>query len=135
MEGSFKFHIKGIDKLVNKMDYTVKSVNDGANEALREGAEVMQKAIMRHTPVDTGKAQANVDVSNVKTLNQSYKSIEVGYNSEVAYYMLFVNDGTYSKGNPKGIKPRQHVQKAKAEGDPASEAVIADLIMAIIESQ
>lgn len=134
LEDSFSFNIKGIEQVTQKLDYGVRKVNRGSNKALKEGAEVMAESIRRHTPVRTGKAQGSVMVGNVSTKGGTDKSVKVGYPWETAYYMWFVNSGTYSKGNPKGIAPRHHVEDAKAEGDPMAEAMIADFIAKLIDS-
>lgn len=138
---TIKFNLRGVEQTVQNLDFSVRKVNDGANNALREGGTVVKSAIEAGTPVGSKSrhgvhARDNVQISNVHTeSSSSYKRIRIGYGASSSWYMYFVNEGTYSKGNPKGIRPRKIVQKAlDASGDSAQEVIrsaIADLIASI----
>ncbi|MBK0347893.1 HK97 gp10 family phage protein [Aerococcaceae bacterium zg-ZJ1578] len=133
-----KFNLKGLGETIQNLDFSVRKVNNGANHALHEGGTIVQSAIQAGTPVG-GKsrhdvhARDNVQISNVSTEGSTgYKRIRIGYGASSSWYMYFVNDGTYSKGNPKGIRPRKIVEKAlDASSDAVQEAirsVIADML-------
>lgn len=109
--------LEGVSEVLGKLDTSVRQVNTGVNNVLREGGTVLQKSIQKNTP--TGDAQHgkhakdDVQISSVRTQAQtSYKHILVGYGPATYWYMWFLEEGTYSKGNPKGIAPRKHVYKA-----------------------
>lgn len=133
MIGSYKFDIKGIHEAIAKMDFTTRKVNDSANGALREGGEVYRNEIERNTPVLTGEARDNVIKGNVSSQG-TYKSIRIGYAPSVSWRMWFLEEGTYSKGNPKGISPRRIVEISKKSKDYAVEDIIADFIAQVINS-
>lgn len=137
MIGSYKFDIKGIHEAIAKMDFTTRKVNDSANGALREGGEVYRNEIERNTKTGPGRggvhAKDNVIKSNVSSKG-AYKSIRIGYAPNVSWRMWFVEEGTYSKGNPKGISPKRIVEISKKSKDYAVEDIIADFIAQVINS-
>ena len=103
--------ISGMGELFKSLDLTQRKINDAANGALREGGGVVQDAIIANTPVRTGTARGDVHVGNVSSADFN-KQIKIGYGSEAYWYMWFLEKGTYSKGNPKGIAPQNNVQRA-----------------------
>lgn len=104
-----EYTITGVQEFFENLDIYNLKLNRSANEALREGGEVMKANYQAATPVDTGKAQGDVVVGRISTDSaSSHKSIKVGY-AETYYYMWFVDQGTYDKGMYKGIYPRRHI--------------------------
>lgn len=138
---SFKFNLKGVEQTVQNLDFSIRRVNDGANSALREGGTVVKSAIEAGTPEGENSrheihAKDNVIMTNVLTeTTSSYKRIRIGYGETSSWYMYFVNEGTYAKGPPKGIRPRKIVQKAlDVSGEPAQEIIrsaLADIIASL----
>lgn len=124
-----EMYLEGTQECLAKLDNISKKVNRGENEALKSGADVAKSYISAYTPVRTGAAVAGVSKGNVHTDSATgYKSIKVGYNSDVYWYMWFVSEGTYSKGNPKGISPRKHVDRAWEAGwSSINEAIVSEL--------
>ena len=111
------WELEGLGETIGKLDTAERQINTGVNKVLREGGRVMQKSIEKHTPVGDAQhgkhAKDDVQISSVRTQAQtSYKHLLVGYGPETYWYMWFVDDGTYSKGNPKGIRPRKHTTQA-----------------------
>ncbi len=133
----FKFDIKGLDETLARMDFSIRKVNTGANDALKDGAEAVKGRIRANTPLGPGlhgeHAKDHVVQSNVKT-DGAYKSVDVGYSGKVAWRMWFLEEGTYSKGNPKGIAPRKIVARSFDESKDSAERLIADGIKALIDS-
>lgn len=109
--------LEGLGETIGKLDTAERQINSGVNGVLREGGKVLQKSIQKHTPVGDKRhgqhAKDDVQISSVRTQSQtSYKHILVGYGPKSYWYMWFLEEGTYSKGNPKGISPRKHTYKA-----------------------
>lgn len=109
---SVSWTIEGVQELFENLDIYNRKQNDAMNGALREGGELMKAKYRSVTPVQPGtpgRAKNDVHTTNVTTDSASgYKSIKVGYGFTY-YYMWFLDQGTYSKGNPKGIAPREHI--------------------------
>ena len=130
------FDLEGLEETIANLDFSVRKVNDGSNEVLKEAGEVVRNVIEINTPVKSGEAADNVTKSNVRTSGgYGGKSILVGYSSAVAWRMWFLEEGTYSKGNPKGIRPRKIVANSLTQsGDQATQVIasgIRDLIASI----
>ena len=130
------FDLEGLEETIANLDFSVRKVNDGSNEVLKEAGEVVRNVIEINTPVLTGEAADNVTKSNVRTSGgYGGKSILVGYSSAVAWRMWFLEEGTYSKGNPKGIRPMKIVANSLTQsGDQATQVIasgIRDLIASI----
>lgn len=136
MEATFDF--KGIDELLANFELTEQGVNAGVNNALRMGAEVTAEYVEANTPVGagdkrSGHARDNVAISGVRTQGgTAYKHILTGYNQNVYWYMWFLEKGTYSKGNPKGIAPTNHTEKAFKASNEAVQGVIANQLEEVI---
>ena len=121
------FSVEGVQELFQKLDILDTKANTGMNLALREGGEAGKSIFQNATPRKTGNARDNVSISNVSTDGaSSYKSIKIGYGSESYWYMWFVHEGTYSKGNPKGISPRKHIEDVLPEIMSTTQGVIAN---------
>lgn len=103
--------ISGMGELFKSLDLTQRKINDAANGALREGGGIVQDAIIDNTPFRNGTAQGDVHVGNVSSADFN-KQIKIGYGGASYWYMWFLEEGTYSKGNPKGIAPQNNVQRA-----------------------
>lgn len=112
------FQLEGLNEALKGLELAERGINTGVNKSLTMGGDVMKEFIEANTPVGSGDkahghARDNVTRSNVRTDGgTSYKHILVGYNQNVYWYMWFLEEGTYSKGNPKGISPRHMVKKA-----------------------
>ena len=128
-----RFELDGLEQTITRLDMSIRKVNDGSNEALRQGAEVLRNTIEHNTPVDTGEASNSVVASGVRTATSSVgKSILVGYSGNVAWRMWFLEEGTYSKGNPKGIRPLKIVTKSMEQSSEATSAVIGSYMSDVI---
>lgn len=107
--------VSGFGDLFKNLDLTSRKINTAANNALREGAKVVETAIIANTPVSNEvkavHAKDNVIINNVKT-DGGNKSIDIGYGNTTFWYMWFLEKGTYDKGVTKGIKPQNNVQRA-----------------------
>lgn len=130
------FDLEGLEETIANLDFSVRKVNDGSNEVLKEAGEVVRNVIEINTPVLTSEAADNVTKSGIRTSGgYGGKSILVGYSSAVAWRMWFLEEGTYSKGNPKGIRPRKIVARSLTQsGDQATQVIasgIRDLIASI----
>lgn len=136
MEATFDF--KGIDELLANFELTEQGVNAGVNNALRMGAEVTAEYVEANTPVGagdkrSGHARNNVTTSGVRTQGgTAYKHILAGYNQNVYWYMWFLEKGTYSKGNPKGIAPTNHTENAFKKSNVAVQGVIANQLEEVL---
>lgn len=115
----FDLGIDGIDELVQKLEGISATVDRNTNRILRESTEPLKEEIRRNTPLNApgpkrpekGHAKDHVVNSNVKR-RDGEKYVEVGYESDWAWYMWFLEKGTYSLGDPDGIKPRHHVERS-----------------------
>lgn len=134
--------IEGISEAIDRLELWDGKINSRANLALRNGADVAKESIKRHTPwgperpkrkYPHGHARNNITSSNVKTNAYDYKSIDVGYNDDSYYYMWFLHEGTYNKGNPKGIRPRKHVEKAWKSAASEVENVIRETMASLFQ--
>lgn len=125
------FILEGMDELLKNLELTERDINAGVNKSLTLGGEVLEEFIEANTPVGEGDkwhghARDNVTKSNVRTQGgTAYKHILVGYNQNVYWYMWFLEEGTYSKGNPKGISPRNMVKKAFNQAQYQTQDVMA----------
>lgn len=123
------FNLKGVQETIDQLDLIDRRTNEKANEALKLGGNITAGIIRANTPVLSGEAKSNVEVGNVSTnSNFGHKSIKVGYNSNVAWRMWFLEEGTYSKGNPKGIAPRKMVAKSLEKSKIPVEQVMGATI-------
>lgn len=138
MDG-ISFELEGMTEVLENLELANQTTNRGANQVLRKGGEVQQESIEAHTPVGLGDkpgghAKDNVAVSNVRTAKDTaYKHILVGYNSNAYWYMWFLEKGTYSKGNPKGISPRNQTERAFNASQPMVQAVMYTEMMELMK--
>lgn len=129
------FELEGLEETIANLDFSVRKVNDGSNEVLKDAGEVVRNVIEINTPVLTGEAASNVVKSNIRTSGgYGGKSILVGYSSAVAWRMWFLEEGTYSKGNPKGIRPMKIVSRSLTQSGDQATQVIANGIRELIAS-
>lgn len=129
------FELEGLEETIANLDFSIRKVNDGSNEVLKEAGEVVRNVIEINTPVLTGEAASNVTKSNIRTSGgYGGKSILVGYSSAVAWRMWFLEEGTYSKGNPKGIRPMKIVANSLTQSGDQATQVIASGIRELIAS-
>lgn len=112
--------IQGIDTVIKKLTDVSTTVDRGINTVLRDSSEVYVDALKHNTPLGRKpldkkkypvRAREHVVRSNV-IRNDGERIVKVGYSSKVAWYMWFLEKGTYSKGNPKGIAPRHQTERA-----------------------
>lgn len=135
----YSFNLKGLEQAIANMDTAIRKVNSESNRALSEGGEIVRSTIEANTPMGPGNhgvhASQNVLKSNVTTEGGSgYKRVRVGYGPDSYWYMYFVNDGTYSKGNPKGIAPRKIVEKSMEQSGGPAEDIITAIMAEVINS-
>lgn len=125
----WKLDIDGVDVLMVKLDELSDRQRRQANAGLKNGGEILKETISKNTPVsDLPKhlthAKDSVIRSAIKQEGE-YRNVKVGYDGAHAWYMWYLEKGTYSKGNPKGIKPRHMVEHSIEESKGAvSEALI-----------
>lgn len=112
--------IQGIDTVIKKLTDVSTTVDRGINTVLRDSSEVYVDALRHNTPLGRKpldkkkypvRAREHVVRSNV-IRNDGERIVRVGYTSKVAWYMWFLEKGTYSKGNPEGIVPRHQTERA-----------------------
>lgn len=112
--------IQGIDTVIKKLTDVSVTVDRGINTVLRDSSEIYVDALRHNTPLGRKpldkkkypvRAREHVVRSNV-IRNDGERIVRVGYTSKVAWYMWFLEKGTYSKGNPKGIAPRHQTERA-----------------------
>lgn len=128
-----KYSLNGLEETLNNLDLSQRRVNQEANNGLIEGAEIFTTVLRANTPLGDAQhgkhARDDVHRSGVITAGGTgYKRIRMGYGTSTGWYMYFVNDGTYSKGNPKGIVPRKQVEKTM---DATSDVIQRALQQAI----
>ena len=122
--------IQGIDTVIKKLTDVSVTVDRGINTVLRDSSEVYVDALRHNTPLGRKplekkkypvRAREHVVRSNV-IRNDGERIVKVGYSSKVAWYMWFLEKGTYSKGNTKGIVPRHQTERAfeDVKGDIAN---------------
>lgn len=116
MSGNLK--ITGINETIDKLQNISKTVDRNVNRIIRESAEPYMEALEKVTPYDTSEkrrhpqhAKEHIVKSNVTRNSDGDKVVKVGYDHDTGWYMWFLEKGTYSKGNPKGIAPRHFVEK------------------------
>lgn len=127
--GRVSFNLRGMEETLNKLDLTDRRVNSETNSGLRQAGEVVKSTIESNTPVLTGEAISSVITSNVRSDGGTgHKTILVGYAPNVAWRMWFLEDGTYSKGNPKGIRPRRMVEISMHQSEGEATAVLISSI-------
>ena len=112
--------IQGIDTVIRKLTDVSVTVDRGINTVLRDSSEVYVDALRHNTPLGRKpldkkkypvRAREHVVRSNV-VRKDGERIVRVGYTSKVAWYMWFLEKGTYSKGNPEGIAPRHQTERA-----------------------
>ena len=112
--------IQGIDTVIKKLTDVSVTVDRGINTVLSDSSEVYVDALRHNTPLGRKpldkkkypvRAREHVVRSNV-IRNDGERIVRVGYTSKVAWYMWFLEKGTYSKGNPEGIAPRHQTERA-----------------------
>jgi len=135
MDMDIKF--EGLNETIANIENLTRKVNTVENQALNDGAAVFAHSLSLHTPISEEgfktHAAYNVNTSRVSTDGKfDAKSIKIGYGSDTYWYMWFVNEGTYSKGNPKGIKPRHHVEKAFEYGKDKAQSVMKQTLEALL---
>lgn len=122
--------IQGIDTVIKKLTDVSVTVDRGINTVLRDSSEIYVDALRHNTPLGRKllekkkypvRAREHVVRSNV-IRNDGERIVKVGYSSKVAWYMWFLEKGTYSKGNTKGIVPRHQTERAfeDVKGDIAN---------------
>lgn len=129
---------EGIEETLTNLELTEQGVTAGVNLALRMGGDVMKEHVEAETPVGAGDkshghARDNVARSGVRTDGgTSYKHVLVGYNQNAYWYMWFLEKGTYSKGNPRGISPRNMVDSAFKKSQNQTQEVIANQLEEVV---
>ncbi|WP_440894971.1 HK97-gp10 family putative phage morphogenesis protein [Amphibacillus sp. Q70] len=84
------FEFEGIDDLINRLEETGRNVDQTKEEALLEGAKVMQKATQDSARVLTGNLKANVEISDIEN-----GEIEVFVDQQgIAYYGYILEVGS-----------------------------------------
>ncbi len=109
------FDIQGIDKLLTELERKDEILNSGMNKVLKESAEPLKERIESNVNLGPGKhdghAKHDVVIGSIKH-DGFEKQVPVGFTKDSYWYMWFLEKGTYTKGNPKGIKPQHNVERA-----------------------
>ncbi|MBP1040368.1 HK97 gp10 family phage protein [Vagococcus sp. BWB3-3] len=107
-----------IDELMKNLDLTEQKMNRGVNKVLKESAKPLKQEIESRTnrsdavhKFNDGHAADDVVITNVKGGMSDEKHLQVGY-QKTAWRMFFVEFGTFSMGNSKGIAPQHIVQRS-----------------------
>ena len=124
--------VKNLEQVVSNLDTSVRKVNTGVNSVLKDASDIYVNVLRGNTPVLSGEARASVRATNVITDAAMYKKVKMGYGADVAWRMWFLEDGTYSKGNPKGISPRRMVKKSLDSTQDSMMNAMRDGIGALI---
>ena len=115
---SDNLNIKGVDELIAKLQNISVTVDRNVNRIIRESSEPYMEALEKITPYDISDnrrhpqhAKEHIVRTNVIRNADGERIVKVGYDSDVGWYMWFLEKGTYEKGNTKGIAPRHYVEK------------------------
>ena len=84
--------ISGMDDVMRNLEAMGQRGRRIENKALREAGKMVQEAIQKETPVDSGTLQRSIQVSNVKTKG-GMKHVLVGPDKS-GWYGSFVEFGT-----------------------------------------
>ena len=106
-----EFEFQGIEELVSRLEQVGKSVEQGKDEAVLEGAKVMQKATQERAPVLTGNLKAHVEISDVKDGEAEVYVDQQGK----AYYGYFHEVGTSKMRAQPFMGPAFNASKTKIE--------------------
>lgn len=91
-----------------------------AMKAISEKAEYYaKKSLTDSGAVDTGRLRGSV------TGEYDGNGVQVGTNVEYAFY---VEEGTYEKGNPKGMKPRPYIRPSIADHVDEYQAILKRIL-------
>lgn len=118
---------ESLSEFVKNLDILSAKMNRQTNEAIREAGTQAKTMYVNATPKRHGTAQGDVQLARVST-DGHYKSIKLGYGSASYWYMWFVHEGTYDKGNPKGIAPRKHIEKVLPTIFSTSQETMASIL-------
>lgn len=106
-----EFEFEGISELVQELELMGKSVEQGKDEALVAGAEVLQKAAKERVPVRTGNLMRHVNISEIDD-----GEIEVYVDQQgKAYYGYFLEVGTSKMRAQPFMGPAFNASKLKIE--------------------
>ena len=78
-----------------------------------------KKSLTDSGAVDTGRLRGSV------TGEYDGNGVQVGTNVEYAFY---VEEGTYDKGNPKGMKPRPYIRPSIADHVDEYQAILKRIL-------
>lgn len=97
--------LKGDQEMAAKIERLNYGVQRDARKALRDGAEVYEKALKANTPIYNGPDADNVHLADDTThtgvsISTGDLTVEVGYGAKTGYYAHFPNFGT-SKQDPQ----------------------------------
>lgn len=112
---SVEFNVNGIDELLAELERKEDNLNRGVNKVLKKSAVPLKEQIEFNVNLGPLKhdvhAKYDVIIGGVK--NDGFeKQVPVGFSEDSYWYMWFLEKGTYSKGDPKGIKPQHNVERA-----------------------
>ncbi|MGM8213568.1 HK97-gp10 family putative phage morphogenesis protein [Virgibacillus sp. W0430] len=85
-----KFDFEGMDELVTRLSNMEQGVETAKNEALLEGAKVMQKATKERAPKMTRNLEMNIEISDVEGDEVEVYVDQQGH----AYYGYMLEYGT-----------------------------------------
>ncbi|ADI00483.1 HK97-gp10 family putative phage morphogenesis protein [Salisediminibacterium selenitireducens] len=87
-----KVEMTGMDEVLRNLDAMGQRGRRIENKALREAGKMVQEAIQKETPEDSGTLKRSIQVSNVKT-KDGMKHVLVGPD-KTGWYGSFVEFGT-----------------------------------------
>ncbi|MBO1003738.1 HK97-gp10 family putative phage morphogenesis protein [Pseudogracilibacillus auburnensis] len=106
-----EFEFIGIDDLIDKLERTGHQVEQGKDEAVLEGAKVMQKATKERVPKLTRNLEMHVEISDVKDGEAEVYVEQQGK----AYYGYFHEVGTSKMRARPFMGPAFNASKMKIE--------------------
>lgn len=112
-----KFEFEGMDELIQKMDQLGIDIKRDKNDAVLEGAKVMQKATQEKAPKKTGNLSNLIEISDVED-----GSVDVFVDQQgKAYYGYFLEYGTSKMRAQPFMGPAFNANMSKIQDAMASK--------------
>lgn len=106
-----EFEFQGLDELAQKLEQVGHDVKQGRDEAVLEGAKVMQKATQERAPVLSGVLKGHVEIADV---NNGETEVYIDQQGN-AYYGYFHEVGTSKMRARPFMGPAFNASKIKME--------------------
>lgn len=106
-----RFEFEGLEELISKLEQKAEDVEKTKNEALQEGAKVMQKAAQDKAPYRTGNLKRHIEISDIKDGEINVYVDQQGK----AYYGYFQEFGTSKMRARPFMGPAFNASKLKIQ--------------------